>query len=603
MDFKQFRIWLLILLVPLAFGLGFLVRGGEPAPVHSHTEESGPERWTCAMHPQIILPSNDQQCPICFMDLILLEEDNISGLNPEELSLSEQAVALADVGTSFVLRRFVSRRVPLVGKVSVDETRLREITARFGGRLDRLHLATTGVHVNRGMKLAEIYSPEIYSAQSELRTATMALLQAGDDPAARRLVESAKKRLQLLGLDSRQIEKIANGEKFDEHQTVVAPFDGVVIHRMATEGQYVKTGSVLYAMADLTSVWVTLEAYERDLQWLSVGQTVEFTIRSNPGMKFSGEILFLNPVLNEKTRTVEVRVQVDNQAGMLKPGMLVSAEVEAVLDDSGLPVGPDQVAHPPLVVPASAPLLTGRRAVVYVKLPGMDQPVFQGRTVTLGPRAGDYYLVKEGLKEGEEVVTRGAFKIDSALQILARPSMMMAPAGSSNEHDNSHELPLLNTDDLPEEFKNDLAALLESYLRLQKTLADDDNSGSAMAATAVSEVLASAQSHSTVLPVAAIMQWDTLFSPMNSSLQTMLRTTDLASRRVQFQPLSDNLWRVFEQFGSPENQVVRRFNCPMAFDNAGADWIQLGKTTNNPYYGDMMLRCGTEVATMGKDGD
>lgn len=598
MNVQKFSLWLLVLLVPAAFGVGFVMRGGENATDEIHAEESHPERWTCAMHPQIILPSNDQKCPICFMDLILLEEDGQSGLQPNELSLSEEASALADVGTSLVQRRFVSRRVPLVGKVSVDETRLREITSRFGGRLDRVYVSTTGAQVKRGMKLAEIYSPEIYGARAELETALQALADAGDGPSAagaRRLVASARKKLRLLGLDESQISDTSN----DDHMTVAAPFDGVVLRRFATEGQYVKTGSVLYSMADLSSVWIILEAYERDLLWLRTGQTVDFSTRSNPGAVFSGEILFMDPVLNEKTRTVEVRIQVENPDGLLKPGMLVSAEVDAVLDDSGQPVESFQVANAPLVIPSSAPLLTGKRAVVYVKLPDREQPVYQGRTVVLGPRAGDFYLINSGLHEGEEVVTRGAFKIDSALQILARPSMMMGPSGTDSPVERSEESPEL---EIPEEFRKDLASLLESYLVLQKYLAEDDNTGSSAAVLAVSEALNQAQTHSSHLPVAAVMQWDKIFSPMQSAIQSMSRSTDLASRRVPFEPLSDNLWMALERFGTTESQVVRRFNCPMAFDNAGADWIQLGKTTNNPYYGDMMLRCGSEVATLGLDG-
>jgi len=604
MSFKQFRLWLLVLLIPVAFGLGIMMRGEESEPHEAYVDESPAQRWTCAMHPQIILPSNQQQCPICFMDLILLEEDSQSGLNPNELSLSAEAIALADVGTSTVQRRFVSRQVHLVGKVSVDETLQRNITARFGGRLDRLHIASTGVRVKRGMKLAEIYSPEIYSAQAELQTAVKALAAAGEDGASssvRRLVDSAKKRLRLLGLDEIQIANITEGEEINEHLTVVAPFDGVVIRREATEGQYVKTGSVLYAMADLSSVWVTLEAYERDLQWLRMGQTVQFSIRSNPGLQFSGEILFMDPVLNEKTRTVEVRVQVNNDDGLLKPGMLVSAQVQAVLDASGLPVDLGRVAQPPLVVPASAPLLTGRRAVVYVKLEGEKQPVYQGRVVQLGPRAGDFYLVSDGLHEGEEVVTRGAFKIDSALQILARPSMMMAPGGSDTPVENQDDIPSFDLASVPEEFQHGLSRLLDAYLVLQKNLAGDDNTRSAVAVIEVNDALASVQEQSAQLPVAAIMQWDALYAPMNRAVQTMARSTDLASRRVSFEPLSDNLWLTLEHFTFPQRKVVRRFNCPMAFDNKGADWIQLGKVTNNPYYGDMMLRCGSEIATLGQD--
>ncbi len=604
MSFKQIRLWLLVLLIPVAFGLGFLMRGAEISPDGMATKKDQVQRWTCAMHPQIILPTNEQQCPICFMDLILLEEESQSGLNTNELALSPEAAALADVGTSTVQRRFVSRQVPLVGKVAVDETRQRNITARFGGRLDHLHLASTGVRVNRGMKLAEIYSPEIYGAQAELQSAIGALEAAGEGDAAvgaSRLVDSAKKRLLLLGLDEKQISNIAEGHQFADHLTVVAPFDGVVIERVATEGQYVKTGSVLYAMADLSSVWVTLEAYERDLPWLRTGQTVQFSIRSNPGLQFSGEILFMDPVLNERTRTVEVRVQVTNKEGLLKPGMLVSAEVQAVLDATGQPVNPDHVTQAPLVIPTSAPLLTGKRAVVYVKLPGADDSVYQGRMVKLGPRAGDFYLVNDGLNEGEEVVTRGAFKIDSALQILAGSSMMMAPDGTQETLEKKEEIPTWNPALVPEEFRHGLSRLLDSYLVIQNTLAQDDEVRSAVAVMDMTAAMNNVQSQSANLPVAALMQWDALATPLDSALQSMVHSTDLASRREPFEPLSDNLWLVLESFDTSERQVIRRFNCPMAFDNKGANWIQLDAVTNNPYYGHMMLRCGAEVATLGQD--
>ncbi len=175
MSSLRFKSWMLIPLMALAFAGGFLIRGGgsnsSPSGHEDHAEAEKPQRWTCSMHPQIILPSNDQMCPICNMELIPLMEDNSSGLGSNQLALSEEAAALADVGVSVVQRRFVARRVPLVGKVAADETRLREITARFGGRLERLYLAATGERVTKGMKLAEIYSPEMYGAQAELQTA------------------------------------------------------------------------------------------------------------------------------------------------------------------------------------------------------------------------------------------------------------------------------------------------------------------------------------------------------------------------------------------------------------------------------------------------
>jgi len=428
------RPWLMAILLLAAFGLGFFLRGsGGGNSGHDHTDAGQevaeePTRWTCSMHPQIILPSNDQKCPICAMDLIPVESGGGEGLGPRDLKLSETAAALAEITTAPVRREFVTRDIRLVGKVSSDETRTRTITARVAGRLDRLYVDATGQTVTRGMKLAEIYSPELYSAQAELQTAAKAARAAGNSGAraqsAKANLKSATERLRLWGMTDQQIRDITDGEGISENLTIRSPVTGVVVGRQATQGDYVKTGSILYTIADLDRVWVVLEAFESDLALLRSGQPVEFSARAYPGRAFGGEILFIEPVLDERTRTVQVRVEVENIEGLLKPGMLVSGLVAVTVDAQGNPVVDPATAEPPLVIPASAPLLTGRRAVVYVRAPGEGDPVFTGREVVLGPRAGDDYLVFSGLSEGELVVTRGNFKIDSALQIQAAPSMM-----------------------------------------------------------------------------------------------------------------------------------------------------------------------------------
>jgi len=195
---------LLILAVATAFAAGFLVRQTGPGGAGSQTAAPVQEtRWTCSMHPQIILPTNDQQCPICFMDLIPLEETGGAGLRPEELALSANAAALAEIRVTPVTRRAVTRDIRLVGKVSADETRISTITARFSGRLDKLFVDTTGQQVRPGMKLAEIYSPELYSAQAELQAAARA---AAGSPAAAATYRSALRKMDLWGLTPDQID-------------------------------------------------------------------------------------------------------------------------------------------------------------------------------------------------------------------------------------------------------------------------------------------------------------------------------------------------------------------------------------------------------------
>jgi Cu(I)/Ag(I) efflux system membrane fusion protein len=235
------------------------------------------------------------------------------------------------------------------------------------------------------------------------------------------------------------------------------------------EGSYVQTGIPLFHIADLRKLWLLLDAYESDLMWLRLGQKVEFSVEAYPGEQFSGSVSFIDPVVNPQTRTVKVRVIIVNNDGRLKPDMFVKALVKASLSTSGAvkntalrgkwlcPMHPQIVKNEagtcdicgmplvraeelgyvtsgfedvnPLVIPATAPLYTGERSLVYVELPDTGKPTYEARTVELGPRVGAYYIVKSGIAEGERVVVNGSFKIDAELQIRAKPSMMDPGAG------------------------------------------------------------------------------------------------------------------------------------------------------------------------------
>ncbi len=599
------RNWPVAILLIAAFGLGFILRGGGsgpesggPEPVQA--EPASPRRWTCSMHPQIILPNNNQKCPICAMDLIPLEEESGTHLAPGDLALSEAAAALADITTEKVRRRFVTREIRLVGKVSADETRTRTITARVGGRLDRLYVDATGQTVTPGMKLAEIYSPELYSAQAELQTAAAALAEAESAGAptvgGRANLRSAAERLRLWGMDEQQIQAIMDGEGISDDLVVRSPVGGVVISREATQGDYVKTGGVLYIIADLSGVWVTLDAFESDIAWLREGQPVAFSARAYPGREFQGDILFIDPLLNERTRTVEIRVAVDNAAGLLKPGMLVTGKVSVTVDAYGNPVADTETAVPPLVIPASAPLLTGNRAVVYVRLPGPGDPVFTGRNVVLGPRAGDVYFVVSGLYEGEMVVSRGNFKIDSALQIQGRTSMMN-PAGEA-----PGDMAGLASLEPGPCFGKGLEKVLQAYYPLQAALANDDDTAAASAALKVKTAVDNLDCDTSDLPPSGAELWSRLVTALRDAAGRTVAADQIALRREVFEPLSDNLWNAMARFGTGSPEKVRRFHCPMAFDNDGAYWIQKDTTTANPYYGAMMLKCGSQEEVLDGEG-
>lgn len=481
--------WVIGLFVA-ALLLGFFLRGSgdhsglrveKPGPASmEHAAHQKTTLWTCAMHPQIKLPQPGN-CPICGMKLIPVETETHE-MSERQIAFSESAVKLADIQTTPVERKFVEKKIRMVGKVDYDETNVSDITAYVGGRLDRLYVDYTGVTVNKGDHMVLLYSPELLSAQEELIQAlkTVDQLKKSDvsilKETALATVESAREKLRLWGLTQDQIKAIETRGIPIEHLTIYSPMSGVVINKNAVEGKYVQTGSRIYTIADLSKVWVKLDAYESDLSWLHYGQEVEFVTEAYPGEIFKGKIAFIDPVLNEKTRTVNVRVNVPNKDRKLKPGMFVKATVSANLSSGNKVMDPSLAGHwlcpmhpevvkeepgncpicgmdlvkaetlgytsateegPPLVIPTSAPLITGKRAVVYVKVPGKEMPTFEGREVVLGPKAEDYYIVESGLVEGEEVVTRGNFKIDSALQIQAKPSMMN-PEGGAKPMEHHH---------------------------------------------------------------------------------------------------------------------------------------------------------------------
>lgn len=444
-----------------------------------------PEVWSCSMHPQI-QRDGPGQCPICGMDLIPVRKDSSSDHQSDRsLTVSTAQRALMKIATVPVDRRFPTAELRLVGKITYDETRLAYITAWVPGRIDDLLVDYTGVTVQEGDHMVELYSPELLSAQEELIQAVRGLAGLSKSNvqslrnSARGTVESARDKLRLWGLTAEQIKAVERSGKASENVTIYSPASGVVIHRNAQEGMYVDIGTRIFTIADLDAVWVQLDAYESDLQWLRYGQTVHFTTEAFPGKSFEGVVSFIDPVLDPQTRTVKVRVNVDNTEGRLKPEMFVRATVSAQFASDGKmidqslvgkwvsPMHPEIVkdkpgqcdicgmelvpaeslgyaksadATAPLVIPATAPLLTGTRAVVYVEDQTSDRPTYVGKEVVLGPRAGPDYVVESGLSEGELVVVSGNFKIDSALQIQAKPSMMNPEGGrSGGGHDHGEQ--------------------------------------------------------------------------------------------------------------------------------------------------------------------
>jgi Cu(I)/Ag(I) efflux system membrane fusion protein len=611
--------------------------------VEEPAQEAAVKAWTCSMHPQIQLPEPGK-CPICFMDLIPVTEES-QDEEPRQLVMSEAAKQLAEVQTAAVERRTVSKPVRMVGKVDYDETRLATIAAWVNGRIERLYVDFTGISVRKGDHMMRLYSPELRATQAELVSAarSAARFGAGDkSPGARNaraLLRAAGERLRLWGLTQGQIARLRSTGKVSDYVTIYAPLAGVVIHKQGMEGMYVKPGTRIYTIADLSVVWVHLEAYESDLPWLRYGQQVEVVVEKL-GKKINGTISFIDPFLHEKKRTARVRVVVDNPDGSLRPGMYVNGIVQAQLLGAGTVAAPDLTGkwvcpmHPevirdrpgrcnvcgmplekaeklgltgpsdeslklPLVIPATAPLITGKRAVVYVQVPRAERPTYAGREVELGPRAGDDYVVLSGLSEGEQVVVEGNFKIDSAMQILAKPSMMNPTGGGPPpghaHHAHGDTAPAAEkpkpqkTYDAPAAFIEGLMAFTDGYLVVQEALAADDFDAAKKGARGLPDLLKKIDMK--VLGHEAHTRWMKHLGALNEQAEALKNGGDIAAIRSALSPLSNTLIAVLSEFGAPAEHKLHRVHCPMAFDNRGAWWIQKGGQVANPYFGESMLRC------------
>jgi Cu(I)/Ag(I) efflux system membrane fusion protein len=644
--------WPVIIAVFVGILIGLLISGGSapstgPAAVdHStHDHETRNKIWTCSMHPQIRQPKPGK-CPICGMDLIPVSTGE-EEVGPRELKLSPTAIKLAEIMTKPVERRYISTEIRMVGKVEYDETRIGYISSRVPGRIDRLYVDYTGTRVRKGDHLVYLYSPELITAQQELLQSLRTLKKFGTGVSesikrtAQRTVNAAREKLRLWGLTKQQTRDIEKLGKPDDHLTIYSTMSGIVIHKNAVEGIYVKTGSKIYTIADLSQVWVKLDAYESDLTWIRYGQTVEFETEAYPGEIFKGRIAFIDWVLNPKTRTVKVRVNVANPQYRLKPGLFVRALVRSKLSVSGKVMDPELAGkwvcpmHPeiikngpgkcdicgmplvkaeelgyiaaraeekeaPLVIPASAPLTTGTRAVVYVAVTGKEG-IFAGREIVLGPRSGDYYLVKEGLREGEQVVVNGAFKIDSDLQIQAKPSMMSGDAAPTAVKEKSKpgkeklKIESIEKHTIPAAFQESIAGVADIYFAVQHSLSSDDLGGAQKSAGDLQKKLAAVDMN--LLKGNAHMIWMNLEKTIKKSSQTLAQAKDIEAARIQLQVLTEPVATALKLFGSRKTTVYR-FHCPMAFDNKGAYWLQNSSETRNPYFGSAMLTCKDSVETL-----
>lgn len=486
---------LLRLGIPLLV-VGILIAAVAMWPERS-TNATAQGEWTCSMHPQV-RQNKPGQCPICGMNLI-----PVSQLS--ELSETEKR---AGIETEAIAYRALTKEVRTVGKLDYNERRIAYIAARVAGRVDRIYADFTGIQVKEGDHLVDIYSPDLLVAQRELLLSLEASERTGGERRAGETnLDAARTKLRLLGILPEQLEEIERTRKSSTHLTIYAPLGGTVIEKNVREGQYVDAGDMLYRIADLDPIWLYLDIYEYDVPWVRFGQAVEVTLEAYPTETFGGVVTFIDPFLDDKTRTVKARVNLKNPDRKLKPAMYASALIRVGLladgtpEPTGLegkyicPMHPEVVEEEPgrcpicdmqleqvsesrrptatapqeltdqkqngdhadhaqvepgkkpsgvLAIRSTAVLDTGRRKVTYRQ---RGDGAYELVELQLGPLADgkddagqttSYFPVRKGLREGDRVVVRGGFLLDSQQQISGMPSLLYEQGQSAANLHSGH---------------------------------------------------------------------------------------------------------------------------------------------------------------------
>lgn len=558
---KQITTYILVALAGLL--LGWLIFGGRAAEQgHDHAAETaGVTEYTCSMHPQI-RQNEPGKCPLCGMDLTPVAATGGGGeASPYVLEMTPEAIALANIQTTPVQLVNPENELLLSGTVQLNEQKVSSITAKFPGRIERLYVNFTGQEVRKGERLASVYSPELITAQRELQEAAKAKDLMPE------LYEAAKTKLRLWNISAKQIARIEQANDILTSFDIYSDAAGVVTERQVAVGDYVSTGSVLFQVANLSSVWVVLDAYESDLSWVKQGASITFTVPGIPGKDFTAKVAFVTPVLDASTRAVQVRAEVVNPGNQLKPGMFANARIKT----SSRTAAKENA----LAVQRTAVLWTGKRSVVYVKVADRDAPAFEMREVTLGPRLGDMYLIEAGLSEGEQVVTNGVFAVDGAAQLSGNYSMMAGPASKMLE--------------APEEFQSQLTALVDSYYTLKNALVASDADAARQAAGKFRQALN--KTDMTLLDGSSHAKWMQLQPVLASNADAIQKSTVIDKQREAFSPLSNHLIEAVETFGT-NKEVLYKQKCPMALGDQGGYWLSELKDIRNPYFGDAMLACG-----------
>jgi len=408
MSFRQVILFILCILFNIhAFTISsFDVSVCVPSASAEEIKEKKILYWTCGMHPSVKM-DKPGKCPICAMDLVPVYE---KGAGAEEagalatIELSERARKLAQVKTDIIGFKSLTKDIYTVGLIEYDERLKAMVSAWIPGRIDKLFVDFTGTQVVKGESVVWIYSPDLVSTQEEYLLALETLEKVKESPfdevinGSKSLIEASKRRLLWWGVTEKQIEELTKNKKIKQHTVIYAPIGGIVIEKKALEGQYVMQGEMIYTVADLSNIWMKANIYEYEMAWIKIGQEVEVTTPTYPGEAFIGRVSFIEPFLDEKTRSVKIRCDIPNHQLKLKPSMYVNARIRIPVGElekqgeiyvSGL----DYVCPNHPEIKSSRPGICPEDNVPFIKSPPTQTELIAAGDVTLQEGEIEYEYV------------------------------------------------------------------------------------------------------------------------------------------------------------------------------------------------------------------
>jgi Cu(I)/Ag(I) efflux system membrane fusion protein len=537
--------------------------------------KAGATVYQCPMHPWIKAEKADAKCTICGMALVAATATPAGDqpVDPNLVTLTASQAAVTGVSTAAVTRGPLVRTLRVNGVIDDDETRHRILAARVPGRVEKLHINYVGAEVRAGEPLATIYSPEMLTAQRQY----VERIRAGDNAFTASERATARERLLELGLTGEEVGILENTREPVAMVTVRAPMSGTVVKRDVYEGQYVETNDRLFEIGDFSRMWFVFDVYEADLAWVRAGQTVEIALASLAGQVLTAPITFIDPNLNETTRTARARVVLDNTNRQLLHRQTALARVTIESPET-------------LLVPRSAVLQHLGHPVVFVD---RGSRAYVAREIQLGRIGDNFAEVLAGLAEGDRVVTQGALLLDGQAQLAHAAAAGVADPGLPAEGvaKAGPGSPGPATVVSAAEPAHDAAA----YARL-KTLAF---SGADAAAALAADDLPAYQKNLPALRTAfhayLAGHAPAARGPLAAFKDSLVDGPDLRAARRAFEPFSTALVDLARVEHVNHREGLHVFQCPMTPVLGTGRWLGRDAGIRNPFFGSAMLECGEEL--------